>query len=148
MAEFVRWEPFRDIMSLREAMDRLFEGSIVRPGSLLAPVAEGTLAVDMYETPEAVVVKATLPGIKPEDIDISITGDILTIKGETEKEDKAEKTNYVCQERHYGAFARSIGLPSSVQADKADATFEHGVLTLKLPKVEEIKPKVIKVKTK
>ncbi len=148
MAELTRWEPFRDLMTLREAMNRLFEESFVRPTSFFAPLAEGTLAVDMYETPDEVVVKAAVPGIKPQDINISITGDVLTIKGETKQEEKVDKANYIYQERRYGTFARSITLPTSINADKAEATFEHGVLTLKLPKVEEVKPKVITVKAK
>jgi HSP20 family protein len=148
MADMIRWEPFGDLVSLRDAMDRLFEESFVRPGHMLAPLAEGSLSVDMYETPEEIVVKAAVPGVKPEDIDISVTGDMLTIKGETKSEEKSEKAAYVCQEWHYGAFARSVALPSAVQAEKAEASFEHGVLTLKLPKMEEIKPKVIKVQAK
>jgi len=148
MAELTRWEPFRDLMTLREAMNRLFEESFVRPTSFFAPLAEGTLAVDMYETPDEVVVKAAVPGIKPQDLNISITGDVLTIKGETKQEEKVDKANYIYQERRYGTFARTITLPTSVNADKAEATFEHGVLTLKLPKVEEVKPKVITVKAK
>jgi HSP20 family protein len=148
MAELTRWEPFRDLMTLREAMNRLFEESFVRPTSFFAPLAEGTLAVDMYETPDEVVVKAAVPGIKPQDLNISVTGDVLTIKGETKQEEKLDKANYIYQERRYGTFARTITLPTSVNADKAEATFEHGVLTLKLPKVEEVKPKVITVKAK
>lgn len=148
MADLIRWEPFRDLMSLREAMNRLFEESFVRPTSLFAPFAESTLAVDMYETPDEVVVKASVPGVKPEDIDISITGDILTIKGEAKQEEKVEKKDYIYQERRYGSFARTLSLPTSVNADKAEATFEHGVLTLRLPKVEEVKPKTIKVRAK
>lgn len=148
MAELTRWEPFRDLMTLREAMNRLFEESFVRPTSFFAPLAEGTLAVDMYETPDEVVVKAAVPGIKPQDLNISVTGDVLTIKGETKQEEKVDKANYIYQERRYGTFARSITLPTSVNADKAEAIFEHGVLTLKLPKVEEVKPKVITVKAK
>lgn len=129
-------------------MNHLFEERFIRPTPFLAPLAEGTLAVDVYETPEDVVVKATVPGIKPEEINISVTGDVLTIKGETKQEEKVEKANYIRQERRYGAFARSISLPTSVNAEKAEAVFENGVLTLKLPKVEEVKPKVISVKAK
>jgi HSP20 family protein len=145
----VRWEPWSDLVSLREAMDRLFEESFVRPrAGWLAPLGDGSLAVDMYETDEEVVVKTTVPGVKSEDIDVSITGDLLTIKGETKTEEKVEKANYIRQERRYGAFSRSLTLPSTVVADKATAEFENGVLTLTLPKAEEVKPKTIKVKAK
>ncbi len=149
MTQLTRWEPFRDLVSLREAMDRLFDESVVRPrGAALAPRVRGALAVDMYETDEDVVVKASVPGVDPDDLDISITGDTLTIKGESTREEEVEEENYVCRERYYGAFSRSVAIPASVEADKADASFEDGVLTLRLPKAEEMKPKSIKVKTK
>ncbi len=149
MANIVRWEPFRDLISLREAMDRLFEESFVRPRTdWPAPLSAGTLAVDMYETDQDVVVKSSVPGVKPEDIDITITGDTLTIKGEAKSEEKVEEANYVRQERRYGAFSRSLTLPTTIVGDKAKAEFENGVLTLTLPKAEEVKPKTIKVKAK
>jgi HSP20 family protein len=145
----VRWEPFSDLMSLREAMDRLFEESVVRPGSrLMTPYgAASELALDVYETDNDLVVTAALPGVNPEDVDITITGDALCIKGETKSESKVEKANYLRQERRYGAFARTIALQTPVQADKAEAKFKDGVLTLSIPKAEEAKPKSIKVKT-
>jgi HSP20 family protein len=102
----------------------------------------------MYETDDDVVVKTAVPGVKSEDIDVSITGDVLIIKGETKAEEKVEKANYVRQERRYGAFSRSLALPSTVVADKVTAEFENGVLTLTLPKAEEVKPKTIKIKAK
>lgn len=149
MTNLVRWEPFRDLVSLREAMDRLFEESFVRPQSdLLTPTEAGTLAVDMYETEDAVVVKSAIPGIKPEDIDISLTGDTLTIKGETKFEEEVEEENYVRREMRYGSFVRTLSIPTSVVVDKADAEFENGVLTLTLPKAEEVKPKAIQIKAK
>jgi len=149
MANLVRWDPFRDAVSLRDAMDRLFEESFVRPRSWLAP-SEGvaTLALDVHESNDDVTVQASIPGVKPEDIDISITGDTLTIKGETHEEKETKDGSYHLRERRYGAFQRSISLPTLVKADKAQAVFENGVLTLILPKVEEVKPKSIKIKTK
>lgn len=149
MTQLTRWEPFRDIVSLREAMDRLFDESVVRPrGAALAPQVRGALAVDMYETDEDIVLKASVPGVGPDDLDISITGDTLTIKGESAREEEVEEENYICRERYYGAFSRSIAIPASVEADKAEAEFEDGVLILRLPKAEEMKPKSIKVKSK
>ncbi len=149
MANIVRWEPFRDLISLREAMDRLFEESFIRPrAGWLAPLGAEALAVDMYETDQDVVVKSSVAGVKPEDIDITITGDTLTIKGETKAEEKIERENYVRQERRYGAFSRSLTLPTTIVAEQAKAEFENGVLTLTLPKAEEVKPKTIKVKAK
>ncbi|MGD2176801.1 MAG: Hsp20/alpha crystallin family protein [Anaerolineae bacterium] len=144
-----RSDPFRDLVSLREAMNQLFEESIVRPRSAaLAPRATGTLAVDMYETDEAVVVKSAIPGVDPADMDISIHGDTLTIKGETKMKEEIEEGNYVCREHYYGAFSRSLTIPVSIEADAAEAEFEDGILTLTLPKAEELKPKAIEVKTK
>jgi HSP20 family protein len=149
MANLVRWEPFRDLMSLREAMDRLFEESFVRPReSLLAPIGAGTLAIDMYETPDEVVVRTALPGVAPEDIDVSVVGDTLTIKAETKTEEDEKGTNHIRRERRYGAFSRSLSLPTNVVPDKAVADFSKGILTLRLPKAEEVKPKRIEIKTK
>ncbi len=144
-----RWEPFRDLISLREAMDRLFEESWVRPRSLwLQPMEMGTLAVDVYETPDNVVVKTAVPGVKPEEIDITITGDTLTISGATKFEEKVEREDYIRKELRYGSFSRSVNLPSGLNVEKAEATFENGLLTLTIPKAEEAKPKAIKVKAK
>jgi len=149
MANIVRWEPFNEMISLRDAIDRLFEESFIQP-RWATPLREGMgqLALDVIENPNEFVVKASVPGLKPEDLDITVVGDTLTIKGQTKAEMKQEKENYLLQERRYGAFQRSITLPASVQADKAHADFENGVLTLTLPKVEEVKPKQIKVATK
>jgi len=149
MANIVRWEPFRDLISLREAMDRLFEESFIRPrAGRLAPLRVGALAVDMYETDQDVVIKSSVPGVKTEDLDITIIGDTLTIKGETKTAEKVEKANYIRQERRYGAFCRSLTLPTTIVTEKAKAEFENGVLTLTLPKAEEVKPKTIEVKAK
>jgi HSP20 family protein len=136
-------------MSLREVMDRLFEESFVRPRvGWVAPLGARTLAVDVYETDDEVILKTAVPGVKSEDIGVSITGDVLTIKGETKAEEKVEKANYIRQERCYGAFSRSLTLPSTVVADKATAEFENGVLILTLPKAEDVRPKTIKIKAK
>jgi len=143
----VRWEPFRELISLRDAMDRLFAESFVRPSTIFPSLFEGP-AVDMYQTKDEVVVKAAIPGVKPEDIDISVAGEILTIKGEVKEEEKVEEGNYLRQERRYGQFCRELTLPTQVNADKAKAEFEHGVLTLRLPKTEAVKPKSIQVKVK
>ncbi len=146
--ELQRWEPFRDLVTLREAMDRLFSESFVRPSTAFPTFGIEGPAVDMYQTKEEIIVKAAVPGIKPEDINISVTGDILTIQGELKEEEKVEKGNYLRQERHYGQFRRELALPTQVNADKAKAEFEHGVLTLRLPKAEAVKPKSITVRAK
>lgn len=149
MASLVRWDPARDMLSLREAMDRLFEESFLRPGFYGAGESPASaLPVDMYETDDALVVKATVPGLKPEELEVSITGDLLTIKGEFKSEEKTEKRNYLRQERRFGAFCRQVGLPVGVNSDKAKATFENGVLSLELPKVEAVKAKTVKILSK
>ncbi len=149
MRSLVRWEPFSDLISLRDAMDRLFEESFVRPTSrVLAPWGGSELAIDMYEADNHIVVKASTPGVKPEDIDISVSGNTLTIKGETKQEQEVKEENYIRRERRYGSFMRSIPLPTDVNADKAEAEFENGVLTIKIPRAEEAKAKTIKISKK
>ena len=142
----IRWDPFRDTVSLRDAMNRLFEESFIRPSTW--PTLDTVPAVDVVETKDEVVVKAAVPGIKPEDIDISVTGELLTIKGEFKSETKSDGASIIRQERRFGTFERALSLPTQVVADKAKAEFENGVLTLTLPKAEEVKPKTIKVKAK
>jgi HSP20 family protein len=143
----VKWEPIGEMVSLRNAMDRLFEDSFVkwaRPldGDTVTP------AVDIFETGEKLGVRASLPGIKPEDVDISITPEGVVIKGKTMEEKETQEKNYVRRERHYGTFARTIALPQGLKIDKAEATMENGVLTLEIPKAEEEKPKTVKIKAK
>jgi HSP20 family protein len=148
MKSLARWEPFNDLISLRDAMDRLFEESFIRSPKSLIPWKGGELDLDMYETDNEVVVKASIPGVKPEDIDITITGNNLSIKGETKEESEVKREDYLYQERRYGSFSRSVSLPEGLKTDAADANFDNGVLTLKIPKAEEIKPKTVKVTTK
>jgi len=143
-----RWEPFKEMVTLRNAMDKLFEDSFVRPTSWIFDEGRGTVALDMYQTANDVVVKASLPGFKPEEVDISITGDTLTLKGEHKEEKETKEEDYFYRERRYGSFSRTVTIPAGIKSDKAEATFENGVLTLTLPKAEEAKPKQIKIKAK
>lgn len=147
MSNITRWEPAREIMTLREAMDRLFDDAFTRP---LAFMRNGfsTPAVDMYQTDDEVVVKAALPGIKADEVQINVTGDVLTLKGEVKQEDEKKERSWHIRERHYGSFERSIVLPTEVVADKAKAEFENGILTVTLPKAEDVKPRTITVKAK
>lgn len=147
MTKMIRWQPMSDLVSLRDAMDRLFEDSFVTPRTWATPFASSEPNLDVYETGNEVVVKATLPGIKPEDVDITLTGDVLTITGETKEETEQTDKNYIRRERRYGSFSRTVALPEGLEGDKADAKFENGVLTLSIPKSEQIKPKKIQVKT-
>ena len=148
MGDLMRWDPFRELSQMRETMDRLFERGSSRPWRLLTwDTGEGFFPVDVYETDD-VVVKASLPGVRQEDVHIAVTGDTLTIRGEIKEEHEETKPNYYRQERHYGAIQRSLTLPVRVDADKADASFENGVLSLRLPKAPEVRPKTIEVKAK
>ncbi len=129
-------------------MDRFFDDSFVRPGAWFIPTEIANLAVDVYETKDDVVVSAALPGIKPEQVDIKITGNTLSIHGESDEKNEVKEENYVRKERRYGSFSRTVTLPDGLSSDKADATFENGMLTLRIPKSEQVKPKTIKVKAK
>ena len=148
MANIVRWEPFRDVLSLRDAMDRMFDETYFRAPVSLAPWSEGPLAVDVYETDDTVVVKSAIPGVKAEDIDVSVTGDTLTIKAETKEEQEIKRENYLRRERRIGSYCRSVTLPGGLETDKAEADYSQGILTLTFPKAEEIKPKSISIKAK
>ncbi len=146
MTSLIRWEPFRELLSMRDWMDRVFEDAFTRIDRPLGFL--GMPSVDLYQTDDDVIVKATLPGVKPEDINISVTGDVLNIRGEVKEEQVKEGASYHLRERRFGPFSRSLPLPTGVVADKAKAEFENGVLTLTLPKAEEVKPKTITVKAK
>ena len=148
MASIVRWEPFRDMVTLRDAMDRAFEDRFFRPAVPFGPWAEGALAVDVYETDEKVVVKTAIPGVKADEIEVSVAGDTLTIKAETREEEEISRENYLRREQRYGSYCRSVALPGGLEADKATADYTDGILTLTFPKAEEVKPKSIKVKSK
>jgi HSP20 family protein len=143
----VHTDPVASSLKLRDAMDRLISDSFVRPFWPFDS-SVGAFSLDMYETNDAVVVKAAIPGIKPEDINITVSGELLTIQGETQQEEETKESTYYVQERQYGTFSRTLNLPTMVIADKANAEFEHGILKLTLPKAEEVKPKVITVKAK
>ncbi len=147
MASIVRWEPFRDMMAVRDAMDRMLEERFVRPPLPFGPWSEGTLPVDMYETDENIVVKTGIPGANAEEIEVSVTGDTLTIKAETKEEKEIQRENYLRRERRVGSYCRSVTLPGGLETEKASADYTDGVLTLSFPKAEEIKPKTIQVKT-
>lgn len=147
MSNLIRWEPAREMMTLREAMDRLFDDAFTRPLSL-ASSGWSVPAVDMYQTDNEVVVKAALPGIKADEVQINVTGEVLTLKGETKQESETKEKAYHIREQRWGTFERSLILPTEVVADKAKADFENGILTITLPKAEEVKPKSISIKTK
>ena len=146
----IPWRPFRDL----EEMERRFEDIFSRPflpamWRRIPMVEMGWApAIEVFEKEDKFVVKAELPGIKEEDIDVSVVGDTLTIKGERKAESEVKEEDYYCCERSYGSFSRSIAVPSNVDAKKIEASFEDGVLEVSLPKAPEVKPKKVTVSTK
>ena len=146
MSDLTRWEPMREMMTLRQAMDQLFDDAFTRPrgasGVSIVP------AIDLYQTADEVVVKANLPGLKAQDVQISVANGILTLRGEFKQQDELEEASYHVLERRSGTFERSMTLPTDVQTEKAKANFEDGVLTISLPKAEAVKPKTITIKAK
>jgi HSP20 family protein len=149
MSNLTRWEPVREMVSLRDAMDRLFNDAFTRPWPLTSGLARGVLPpIDLWQDDNAVDLRAALPGLKPEDVQISVAGDMLTLRGEYKQKAEGQEENYHLRENVYGTFERSVVLPVPVISDKAQAEFEDGILTITLPKSEEIKPKTITVKPK
>ena len=140
-----RWDPFHEAISLRDAVNSLFQDSFVRPGGMPAQSGLSALPLDVSETENEFVVKASLPGIKPDDVQITVHGDTLTIRGESRVEEEKKGEHWHIRERRSGVFQRSLSLSAPVDSDKAQADFEHGVLTLTLPKSESAKPRQIKV---
>ena len=146
MSNLIRWEPAREMMSLRDAMDRLFDDAFTRPLSLRD--GWSVPGIDMFQTDDEIVVKAALPGIKSDEVQINITGEVLTLKGEVKHEEEKKEKAWHIREQRYGSFERSVVLPTEVVADKAKAEFENGILTITLPKADEVKPRTITVKAK
>jgi HSP20 family protein len=152
--ELVKIEPTKALSPIEE-MESWFGDFFRRPFSFMRPswfpgfrmpeIEEITLSVDVFEEKDEVVVKAELPGMDKEDIDVKLTDDMITISGEKKKEEKVEKKNYYRMERSYGSFTRSLRLPAEVQTEKASAKFKEGVLEIRIPKTEEAKKKEKKV---
>jgi HSP20 family protein len=167
-----RWDPWSDIVSLREAMNSLLEDSFVRARGG-APRIGGSLAVDVKEKDDSFEIRASVPGVKPDDVDVSVLGDTVRIRGHFESErrndqNQGQKQNqgqndntdgsggqsaqqserWLIRERRSGAFERTVTLPSAVNSDQATAEFQDGILTITLPKAEEAKPRSIPVGAK
>lgn len=142
----IRWDPFRDLSIIQDRMNRLFENTMARSrGEETTTLAAWAPPVDIYETKDAIVVKAELPGIDQKDIDIQVSDNVLTIKGERKFESDVNRENFYRIERSYGTFQRSFSLPNIIQQDQIKARFINGILEISLPKVEKAKPKQIKV---
>lgn len=138
-----------DVLSLRDAMNRLFDASFFWPASVAASRARAeTIPLDVYEENDNLVVKAAMPEMKPEDVNIEVRDNVLTVSGETKEEQERKDKDYLLRERSYGHVERSVALPYDVQVDKANAEFENGMLTITLPKAEPAKTNKISLKPK
>ncbi|HUL14741.1 MAG TPA: Hsp20/alpha crystallin family protein [Terriglobales bacterium] len=144
MSTLERWEPFRGVSTAEGQLNRIF-GDLLGRTSQESNLTTWAPSVDIFETENALVVKADLPEVKPEDLDIRVENNILTIRGERKFEKKVDEKNYLRVERSYGSFSRSFSLANTVNADAIKADYQNGVLTLTIPKREEAKPKQIKV---
>ena len=144
------WDPFRDLEAIQNEMNRMFDSSLVRWGDRDTGLLEGAWspAIDIYDSKDNVMVKADIPGMKKDEIDVSVHGDTLILKGEKKQEKETKEKDFVRTERFCGSFNRAIRLPSEVDAAKVNASYKNGVLELVLPKKEESKPKQLKIDIK
>jgi HSP20 family protein len=145
--ELAKWSPFHEVSLLRDEIDRLWE-EFFKPGrqGLGRMTEEWIPAVDILDTADKVTVKVEIPGMEAKDIEISLSGDILTIRGEKKAEKEEKEKNFYLVERSSGSFSRSLRLPTVVEGDKMEASYKQGVLTIICPKKEEVKPKQITIK--
>lgn len=141
-----RRDPFREMLTLRNAMDRFFENALTSPSSGWSEQTTWDLPLDVTENEDEFVVKASVPGIEPDDLEITYNANMLTIRGEVKEDREQEQGRYHLRERRFGSFTRSISLPTPIKSENIDAHYEAGVLTLRLPKAEEAKPKRIQIK--
>jgi HSP20 family protein len=143
----MRWDPFEEVNMLRRSMERVFDDFLptrrASRGGVDMLVWEP--AVEMFETPDSVVVRAELPNIDPKSVDITITGDAITLKGETKREEEQKTRNYYRRELRYGAFTRTLPFATEVKSADAKATYKDGVLEITVPKSERAKPTSVKV---
>ena len=139
-----RWDPFQEMLNLRRTVDRLFDNA--SPDHEWGQPTMWGLAIDVVENKDEFIVKASVPGINPDDLDISYADDSLTIKGEIKSDNEVKENQYHFRERRFGSFARSISLPTKIKGDAIEASYQNGVVTLRLPKAEEVKPKRIAIK--
>ncbi len=146
MSNMTRWNPIRDMITLREAMDQMFNDAYLRGREARQQGMAWQLPLDAYATEDAIVLMADVPGVKPEDVDVTLEGDTLTIRGELKA--RAEVRNYILRERPTGKFERVLTINTPIDSGKVEATFEDGVMQIVLPKSEAVKPKQIKVTAK
>ena len=144
MNVLTRWDPLQEPLDFRRAMDQVMQRSFLDPDGKMQ---QFDMAMDISETPDAYEIEASMPGIDPDDVDITMDNHVLTIRGETKTEEEKKDRNYHLRERRVGSYVRSITLPSSIKEDAIEAHYENGVLKLRLPKAEEAEPKHIQIQT-
>lgn len=147
MSTLVRWNPVREMLNMRNALDWMFSEDYGFPAERWTEVQNWSLPLDVVENKDGYLIKASVPGVNPEDINITLEDNILTIRGELKKEEVTENARYHTRERRYGQFVRSVTLPTVVKADAIEADYHNGVLELIVPKAEEVKPRRIAIKT-
>jgi len=140
-----RWEPFRGFLTVHDRMNQLMSEPYLRVGAPLDAVGGWYPAVDIHEDQERIVLRAELPGVGTNDIDVSVEDGTLTLRGEKKQEKQVESEGAFRQERYYGSFSRSFVLPAAIKADAINATYKDGILEVVLPKAEEAKPRKIKI---
>lgn len=145
MNKMIRWNPFGEMARMRSEIDRLFEDAFNAPVGKWERNTVWGFPLDVTENDDTFTVKAAVPGMNPEDLDITISDNVLTIKGETQEEEVRDDERVHLQERRFGSFMRSISLPTPVESDNVNATMNNGILTLQIPKAEAVKPKRITV---
>jgi HSP20 family protein len=145
MTTLTRWDPFRELTSFRDQVNRLFEDTVFRGQNAGTALTAWAPAVDIYETESELVLKADVPDIEEKDLDIRIENNTLTLRGERKLEQSVSEDNFLRVERSYGAFSRSFSLPNTVNAEAIQAEYRNGVLTVRMPKREESKPRQVKV---
>ena len=150
MSRMIRWDPFEEVGTLRRAVDQLFDDAMLtgRRGQTSGnglPAAAWEPAVEMFETSDEVVVRAEMPNVDPSNVDVSVTGDTITIKGSVRQEQEKKDRNYYRRELRYGSYVRRLELPTEVKGGDAKATYKDGVLEVKIPKAERVKPTSVKV---
>lgn len=147
MANLVRWDPFRDLMSIQSELNRLFGRAYVGE-EVGGPATSWLPAMDVHETKEAFVISIDLPGVDPDKVEVSVEDSTLMVRGERRFESETNEEDYIRIERRFGSFARSMSLPAGADPDKIEASFDRGVLTISVPKAEEVRPRKIAVKAK
>jgi HSP20 family protein len=147
MGNITRYDPYADMTSFRRSMDRWFDDAFARPLTWRLFDGEGLSAkIDVHQDDDNLYVTASLPGVKPEDVDVTVTGQVLSISGELKGEEDVDGDQYIYRERRFGRFSRQIELPVRIMADQAKAAFDNGLLKLTFPKAEDVKPRQIEIK--